>query len=254
MRRATPIRSAPVLVCAVGVLALSAAGALSSCTTQPLRGKVVVLDAGHDGGNAGHPGDINRLVWIGMGWKACDTTGTTTDTGYPEHAFTYDVVSRVARELTGQGARVVLTRTGDAGWGPCISTRAAIGNAARADVAVSVHADGAAPGARGFHVIRPASLPGLTSATYGRSVRLAATLKASYGADTALPPSTYVGAGTGIVERSDLGGLNLSRVPKVLIECGNMRNPADAAVISSPAGRGRIGHGIADGIERYLHR
>ena len=25
--------------------------------------------------------------------------------------------------------------------------------------------------------------------------------------------------------RSDLGGLNLSRVPKVFIECGNMRNP-----------------------------
>src|SRR3712207_8597199 len=33
------------------------------------------------------------------------------------------------------------------------------------------------------------------------------------------------------VARSDLGGLNLSDVPKVFIETGNMQNPRDAALL-----------------------
>jgi N-acetylmuramoyl-L-alanine amidase len=43
-----------------------------------------------------------------------------------------------------------------------------------------------------------------------------------------MPVSTYDGA-NGISYRNDLAGLNLTRVPKVLIECGNMRNATDAA-------------------------
>jgi len=235
-----------VVVLVVGSLGLSA------CGTGPLAGKVVVLDAGHNGANWAFPAAINRLVWIGNGWKACDTTGTATDAGYAEHTFTLDVVDRVAIELAAQGARVVLTRTTDTGVGPCIDQRAAIGNAAHADVAISVHADGAPANVRGFHVIRPASLLGLTSGIYGRSVWLAWVLKTTYAADTGIPTASYVGDGGGIVERSDLGGLNLSKVPKVLIECGNMRNATDAAILSSPAGRARIAHAISEGARRFL--
>jgi N-acetylmuramoyl-L-alanine amidase len=225
---------------------------LAGCASGPLAGKVVVLDAGHNGANWAYPGVINRLVWIGNGWKACDTTGTATNAGYPEHAFTFDVVNRIAGELSAQGARVVLTRSSDTGVGPCIDGRAAVGNAQHADLAISVHGDGAAAGVRGFHVIRPASLPGLTSGSYARSAWLAWVLRTTYGADTGIPAASYIGNGGGIVERSDLGGLNLSRVPKVLIECGNMRNASDAAIMSSPAGRARIAHAISEGARRVL--
>ena len=81
-------------------------------------GRVVVLDPGHDGGNASHPAEINRQVPAGGFTKACDTTGTQTDGGYPEHAFTFDVALRVATLLRGQGLTVVLTRPDDAGVGP----------------------------------------------------------------------------------------------------------------------------------------
>src|SRR5690242_3558623 len=77
-----------------------ASGAPSTASTGPrttgaLAGAVVVLDPGHDGGNARAPGVINRLVDIGTGRKTCDTAGTETAAGYPEHAFTWDLATRL---------------------------------------------------------------------------------------------------------------------------------------------------------------
>ena len=45
---------------------------------------------------------------------------------------------------------------------------------------------------------------------------------ATYRAGTDLPYAAYLG-GDGLSVRSDLGGLNLSDVPKVFVETGNMR-------------------------------
>jgi N-acetylmuramoyl-L-alanine amidase len=52
--------------------------------------------------------------------------------------------------------------------------------------------------------------------------------------------------------RGDLGGLNLSTVPKVFIECGNMRNARDAASLTDPAWRQDAAEGIADGLTAFL--
>src|SRR6266478_5592816 len=119
----------------------------------PLHGKTIVVDPGHNGGNWSHPSEINRLVDAGGFQKACDTTGTSTNDGYSEASYNFDVATRLARILRAAGARVVLTRTNNTGWGPCINERAAIGNRAHADAAISIHADGGPAGGRGFHVI-----------------------------------------------------------------------------------------------------
>jgi N-acetylmuramoyl-L-alanine amidase len=65
--------------------------------------------------------------------------------------------------------------------------------------------------------------------------------------------STYLGSG-GLMGRDDLAGLNLSQRPAVLVECANMRNPAEAAMVSSTAGRSRYAAAIADGILQWLDR
>jgi N-acetylmuramoyl-L-alanine amidase len=52
--------------------------------------------------------------------------------------------------------------------------------------------------------------------------------------------------------RNNLGGLNLSTVPKVLIECANMQDPADAALTESAQWRQQAAQGIADGITAFL--
>jgi len=61
--------------------------------------------------------------------------------------------------------------------------------------------------------------------------RFGTLLRDAFGA-TGMPRSNYLGA-SGIMYRGDLGGLNLSVVPKVFIECGNMHNAEDLALMRS---------------------
>jgi N-acetylmuramoyl-L-alanine amidase len=215
-----------------------------------VRGRTVAVDPGHNGRNASHP-EINRLVDIGTGSKACDAVGAETRDGYSEAAFTLDVSLRLADLLRRAGAQVVLTRQDNDGWGPCITERAAIGNRAGADVAVSVHADGGPPTGRGFHVIYPPPIAGLTDGIAADSKRLAYDVRAAYREETGRPYADYTGT-DGLSERRDLGGLNLSKVPKVFIETGNMRNDGEAALLEDPAFRQRAAMAIADGLAAFL--
>ncbi|MGY4100718.1 N-acetylmuramoyl-L-alanine amidase [Nocardia sp. R16R-3T] len=222
-------------------------------TTNPPRliadDRVVVIDPGHNGGNAGQPGAINRQVPDGRGkTKACNTTGTSATDGYTEHEFTWDVATRVRDTLAARGIHVVLTRDDDAGVGPCVDERAALGNRSGAAAVVSIHADGAAAGAHGFHVAY--SSPPLNPAQEEPSRRLATTVRDTM-IGSGFVPSTYVGS-DGMNPRADLAGLNLSERPVALVECGNMRDPGDAALIESPDGRARYATAIADGIVAFL--
>jgi N-acetylmuramoyl-L-alanine amidase len=203
-----------------------------------------VIDPGHNGGNWSHPAEINRLVDAGGFRKACDTTGTSTNDGYAESGYNLDVALRLARILRAAGARVVLTRTTNDGWGPCINQRAAIGNRAHADAAISIHADGGPSAGRGFHVIYKPGAP--------LSYKLALAIRAAFRAGTGEPYSTYAGRDA-LDVRTDLGGLNLSTVPKVFIETANMRNSVDAARLESAAYRQREAVALAQGLETFLH-
>lgn len=209
-----------------------------------------MLDPGHNGGNAAHPAEINRAVPAGRGQtKPCNTTGTATNAGYPEHAFTFDVAQRVGKALAGKGIRVVYTRQNDTGVGPCVDRRAAIGNEADADAVVSIHADGSeAAGATGFHVAY--SSPALNAAQGEPSTRLAQTLRDTL-RTSGFTTANYIG-GNGLSARADLAGLNLSTRPVALVECGNMRNAAEAARMTSAAGRQQYATAIAAAIEAYL--
>ncbi|MER6116002.1 N-acetylmuramoyl-L-alanine amidase [Streptomyces sp. A0642] len=221
----------------------------------PLSGKTVVVDPGHNPDNHLHTAEINRQVDIGTGHKECDTTGTSTDAGYAEARFTLDVSHRLRTLLRAQGAKVILTYDGDRAFGPCVDERARIGNKAGADAVVSVHADGSAVGNRGFHVILPALVHGGaadTSEIVGPSRDLGTRIAGLFVRATGSAPSNYVGGHTGLDIRKDLGGLNLSTVPKVFIECGNMRDPKDAALLTSAGWRQKAAQGIADGITSYL--
>jgi N-acetylmuramoyl-L-alanine amidase len=222
----------------------------TTSSSPAVAGKVVVLDPGHNGGNASHPSQINALVPAGRGQnKACNTTGTATNAGYSEHAFNWDVANRVKADLQAKGITVVMTRPSDTGVGPCVNERAAVGNNADAAAVVSIHADGSeSAGAHGFHV--EYSNPPLNSEQGPPSIQLATVLRDNvHSAGFAL--ANYIGK-TGLFGRPDLGGLNLSDRPTALIECGNMRDSGDAATLSSATGRQHIADAIAAGIEAYL--
>jgi N-acetylmuramoyl-L-alanine amidase len=236
-RPASTTTTAPPLASAAGLGAVA--------------GRTIAIDPGHNGRNWAHTAEIARPIFIGTQTRACDTTGTNTADGYTESAYTLDVSLRLAAILRVAGAHVVLTRTTDDGWGPCIDERAAIGNRAHAAVAISIHADGGPAGGRGFHVNYPTVVPGYTDDIAAASYRLALDIRAAYAAGTGMPPADYIGR-AGLLARSDFGGLNLSDVPKVLFETANMRNATDASLVESPAFRQRAAQAIAAGLAAYL--
>jgi N-acetylmuramoyl-L-alanine amidase len=237
-----------------GVYALGDARYQGSVAVAPLAGLTVVIDPGHDGGNGAATSFVNRTINGGGLTEPCDTTGTETDNGYTEHAFNFDVALRAQALLQADGARVVLTRATDTGVGPCVNVRAAIANALGADVAVSIHADGGPPGGTGFAVDTPVPVVSPISdnrAIVAPSDALSVDLRNAFQAATGEPPSNYTGQ-NGIVYRRDLGGLDLSTVPKVLIECANMRNAYDAASVQSASWRQSAAQGVASGIALFL--
>jgi N-acetylmuramoyl-L-alanine amidase len=217
-----------------------------------LDGMVVLVDPGHNGGNFAAPSIINRLIWNGRETETCDTTGTETDTGYTEALFNWHVALYLTADLRAEGATVVLTRTSNTGVGPCVTERAAIGNQAHANAAVSIHADGGPVDGRGFAILEPVA-DGINNAIVAPSAILGADLRAAFEKGTGEPVSSYDGV-NGIQPRDDLAGINLSTVPKVFIECANMRNAADAALVTSPRWQALAARAIAAGLASFLVR
>jgi N-acetylmuramoyl-L-alanine amidase len=219
-------------------------------SAPPLAGKIVGIDPGHDGGNFTHPDTIAQQIWNGAEWEACDTTGTTTDGGYTEAQFNFSVAQYLRADLLRDGARVVMTRTSNTGVGPCVNRRAEIINHAHADVAVDIHADGAAPSGRGFTVLEPVA-DGPNDAVIAASQRFGDDVRRAMLAGTAMPESNYEGV-DGILPRDDLAGLNLTTVPKVLIECGNMRSATDAQLLVTARFQQQVAGALTAAIVAFL--
>jgi N-acetylmuramoyl-L-alanine amidase len=207
---------------------------------------IVFLDPGHNGAN---DGSIGRQVPTGRGGtKNCQDSGTSTNDGYPEHSFTWETTLRIRQSLTALGVRTAMSRGNDTSLGPCVDERAEMANALKPNAVVSIHADGGPPTGRGFHVLY--SSPPLNQVQAGPSVQFATTMRDQLKA-SGLVPSTYVGT-DGLNPRSDIAGLNLAQYPSILIELGNMKNPADVTLITTPEGRQKYADAVVRGIAGFL--
>lgn len=227
---------------------------VTASAVGPLEGKVVVIDPGHQLGNHNYPRKINRLVPAGGFKKACNTTGTATGGGYAEATFVWRVSRLVRARLEALGARVLLTRHSNRQdrWGPCIDERGRKGNRIGADLKLSLHADGSyTDGARGFHVIAPTDRRRWTHDIFTSSRRLAWTTRASL-RSVGLRVANYTAGGDGLDFRSDLGTLNLSDVPTVMVELGNMRNPRDARRMTTAKGRAAYSRALVRAVRAHL--
>jgi N-acetylmuramoyl-L-alanine amidase len=252
-----PPRLTRVVVALAFAVSISMMGPLpgepaATAAAQPLAGVVIALDPGHNGGNASHLAYIRHLVWIGNRWKACNTVGTSTRSGYPEHAFNFAVALRVKANLESLGATVYMTRPTDTGFTPCIDGRGKFGAKVHAVLTISIHGDGASTAFSGFFVMKPGLVRGYTNDILVRSGVLAKAMRAGLVA-AGLRVANYY-ARDGLVTRTDLGTLNMSDVPIVMIELGNMKNAVDARRMTSRTGRAQYANGIVLGIRRYLGR
>jgi N-acetylmuramoyl-L-alanine amidase len=232
----------------LGVLIAAATVIIPTATAAPssIAGMVVVIDPGHNGSN---DGSIGRQVPTGRGGtKDCQTSGTSTNDGYQEHSFTWDTTLRVRAALNALGTRTAMSRGNDTALGPCVDQRVQMANALHPNAIVSIHADGGPPTGRGFHVNY--SAPPLNQVQAGPSVNFARTMRDQL-QSSGIPPANYIGQ-NGLYGRSDLAGLNLAQFPSVLVELGNMKNPADSALMETTAGRQKYADAVAKGIAAFL--
>jgi N-acetylmuramoyl-L-alanine amidase len=221
---------------------------IPTATAAPssIAGMVVFIDPGHNGAN---DASIGRQVTTGRGGtKDCQTSGTATNTGYQEHTFTWDTALRVRAALNALGVRTALSRGNDSALGPCVDERANMANSLRPNAILSIHADGGPPSGRGFHVNY--SAPPLNQVQAGPSVQYARIVRDQMQA-SGIPPATYIGQ-NGLYGRSDLTGLNLAQYPSILVECGNMKNPVDSALMESADGRQKYADALVRGVAGFL--
>ena len=143
-----------------------------------------------------------------------------------------------------------MTRNTDYGWGPCVDTRGKFGEKVGAALLLSIHADGASSAYHGFFVMKPGVVAGYTDDIAARSTTLAKAMRTGL-IGVGLSIANYY-AKTGIKTRTDLGTLNWSDVPAVMVELGNMKNSRDAARMTTSAGRARYANGLVAGIRRFL--
>jgi N-acetylmuramoyl-L-alanine amidase len=184
----------------------------STSAAPNIAGMAVFLDPGHNGV---YDSSITRQVANGRGeTKNCNTTGTATNDGYPEHSFNWDVTLRIRDALDRLGVRTTMTRDSDTGVGPCVDQRADLANAVKPDAIISIHADGGPPSGHGFHVNY--SSPPINDIQAGPALQLATTMRDAL-VSSGLHESNYIGS-QGLYGRADLAGLNVAQYPAILVE------------------------------------
>lgn len=231
-----------------------ATGTLESATKapaseKPLSGRVIGIDPGHNGRNRYATSEIRKQIWNGRSYQDCNTTGTATNDGYPESRFTFKVATYLAELVHDAGGSAVLTRPSDDGVGPCVDVRARTLNEAAADVAIDIHADGGPSTGRGFTILRPVP-SGVNDGVVTASLNYADFLKSAM-LKTGMPVSDYYGA-NGFKDRDDLAGLNLTTVPQLLLETGNMRNQEEADLLTSDRFQRDVAQAILEAMVAFL--
>ena len=173
-------------------------------------------------------------------------TGGTSSVNYgtPESEVTLAVGLKLRDELEARGVTVVMTRTTE-DVRISNSERAQVANEAGADLFVSLHCDGAdSSSTHGFLTLVP-----------GRNEWTGPIYEESYDAGRIIHDTCVAELGAydrGVVERTDLTGLNWSEVPAIYLEMGLMSNPEEDALLCSDEYQQQLAVAIADGIMKYL--
>ena len=146
-----------------------------------------------------------------------------------EKEMTLDVAQRLKKILAGNGYPVVMTRENDV-FIP-LGTRTAIANSYRNAIFVSVH----------FNSAKRVGADGIETYFYDRDSLPLASAVHHFVAGGAPSPNRGV-------RRRGYYVLRRARVPAVLVECGFLTNPTEAAYIQKPSYRQKLAEEIAAGI------
>ncbi|ADG79571.1 Cell wall hydrolase/autolysin OS=Tsukamurella paurometabola (strain ATCC 8368 / DSM / CCUG 35730/ CIP 100753 / JCM 10117 / KCTC 9821 / NBRC 16120 / NCIMB 702349 / NCTC 13040) OX=521096 GN=Tpau_2975 PE=4 SV=1 [Tsukamurella paurometabola] len=250
----TSVLAGPLAVAAVALFAtpgLAAADpAPAPAPAKPLDGKTVFLDAGSSVSSAI---DQARKVADGRGGSVpCVNPVAIAANGTPDHKINFAVTKMVEAALQSQGAKVILSRADDAGFGGCIDERATKANASGADLAVSINNVVQDAAQRGFLLETPAA--GAKDAKVGDAQAVSApasTVVRDAQRVGGFVPAQYLGGKDGLAQT--VSALpSLVTIPLVYANLGNLANPEDAALLTSPDGQVQYAATIANGVISQL--
>jgi len=208
-----------------------------------LKNKIICIDPGHQSAvdNGTEPIAPNTNIM-----KLKNTLGTVgVVTKVPEYKLNMDVANKLRTKLEKSGARIVMTReTNDIRLSNI--ERAKIANDAKADVRISIHADGFyLSSVNGVSILVPSKRYINDSNMLIESRIIAKNILKQISKNTSAKSR-------GVVERDDITGFNWSVIPVILIEMGFMSNPKEDVLLNSSEYQDKIVKGIVEGLEIYF--
>ena len=191
-----------------------------------LKGKIIAIDPGHGGNDAGAIGP----------------------SGVMEKTVTLNVALELEKMLKAEGATIIMTRHTDKTVSPNgakasaieeLQARCDVANHAKAHIFISIHADSftnaSARGTTGYYY----------SQTEGQaSIRLADCIRKALCEQIRTPSRGTKPCNFYVVKNTDM--------PATLIELAFISNPDEENILSSPEGVMKCAQGIFDGIEDYF--
>ena len=181
-------------------------------------------------------GRVGGLVVIDAGHGGKDP-GATSYLGYTEKGINLRIANKVASILKTRGFQIKMIRTSDTFIDKY--ERADIANSVGPDLFVSIHCDSNdSLTMRGYSVY--------VSRSAGQDSRMAAGL-----IEDAM---TATGLSSRGVREADYIVLANTNCPAVLVECGHISNPREAALLYDGTFRDKIAAAIAEGVEKAMAR
>jgi N-acetylmuramoyl-L-alanine amidase len=185
-------------------------------TWSAIKGKTIVVDAGHGGRDPGSLGD-----------------GLPT---MSEKKINLSIATEVARQLNAKGARVIMTRSSDRFIE--LEDRAAMADKYHADLFIAIHSNSNPDSSRRGAVVYTAREPLRQS--------MVAAMKIDQAIRNAGIPSD--------TDRADYKVLVLHSRPAVLVECGYLTNYTDCKRLNTSSYRVKVASAITNGISAYFAR
>ncbi len=221
-------------------------GAWSKIKKKTVKGKLVVIDAGHQS-----KGNYSKEA-VGPG---SSTTKTKTSSGtsgvstkVPEYVLNLIVAKKLAKELKKRGYDVKMIRTTH-DVNISNQQRAKLANKWGADAFIRIHADSSTSSSvNGASALCPASNnPYMSSSLITKSTKLASCVL------NGLCDATGA-KNRGLNKTNTMTGINWSEVPVAIVEMGFMSNPTEDKKMATAAYQKKIVKGIANGLDEYFGR